>query len=249
MNILVNGSCFCRGGFYGEELGWVDIIQARTKYNIDNLSLRGAGFNYTLETTVNTLKKRKYDAVIILWPQLYRNSIKITNPENFPKKEKTSFEIIERTKRANQILQNYTKTTTIINPLDFEPNWVFNDYPTLKPKWFVEDEPWFNFLRYTDYKTVATSNLLQAYTLQQYLKSLDTPFLFYFGKRSRFALEYQREHQIFDESVVDLTNNFVNISRSVKSWNRRLWKSGIEGQLTFSKIVHQKLNTLLEHRI
>ena len=249
MNILVNGSCFCRGGFYGEEIGWVDIIQERTKYNIDNFSLRGAGYNYTLETTVNILKKQKYDAVIILWPQLFRQSIKISDTEKFPKKEKTSFEIIERTKRANKILHSHVKSIKLIDTTLFEKNWVFNDYPTSKPKWLLEDEPWFNFLRYTDYRTLSISNLLQVYTLQQYLKSLDMPFLFYFGKRSRFALEYQREHQIFDESVVDLTNNFVNISRSVKSWNRRLWKSGIEGQLTFSKIVHQKLNTLLEHRI
>jgi hypothetical protein len=249
MNILVNGSCFCRGGFFGEEIGWVDIIQERLKCNIDNFSLRGAGYNYVSETTVNILKKQKYDAVVILWPQLYRVSVKTSNLETFPKKEKTSYSVINQTERATKIANVHSKSVNIIDPKMFEEDWVFNNYPTLKPKWLVSDEPWFDFLKYTDYKTVATSNLLQAYTLQQYLKSLDMPFLFYFGKRSRFALEYQREHQIFDESAVDLTNNFVNTSRSVKSWNRRLWKSGLQGQLTFSKIVYEILNPLLEHRI
>ena len=202
-----------------------------------------------LETTVDILKKQKYDAVVILWPQLFKSSIKIADPEKFPKKEKTSDSVINQTERATKIANVHSKSVNIIDPTMFEGNWVFNDYPTLKPKWLASDEPWFDFLKYTDYKTVATSNLLQAYTLQQYLKSLDMPFLFYFGKRSRFSLEYQREHQIFDESTVDLTNNFVNISRSVKSWNRRLWKSGLQGQLTFSKIVYERLSKLLEHRI
>jgi hypothetical protein len=240
MNILVNGSCFNRGGLHGEEPGWVDLLD-KSKYNVDNFSLRGAGCVYTLETTVNILTKKKYDAVIIVWPQLYKTDIKTSNVQTFPNIQKTSYYISRQTELASSLL-NFSN----VDHTKFEQNWVFNNYPKLDD---ILYEEWFDFLKHTDYKTMVTSNLLKVYILQQFLKSLNIPFLFYFGKRSVYALKYQREHQLFDESVVDLYNTFINTSKSVKSWNKFYWKSRFLGHETFSKIVQKRLDELLKHRI
>lgn len=241
MNILVNGSCFNRGGLHGEHPGWVDLFQECSGHDVDNFSLRGAGYTYTLETTINILSRKRYDAVIIVWPQLYKTDIRISNSENFPLKEKTSDYVSKQTERASNIagIKN-------VDHRKFEKNWVFNNTATLHSEPHPE---WFKFLNHIDYKTMAESNLLKVYILQQFLKSLNIPFLFYFGKRSILALNYQKENQLFDESVVDMKNNFVNVCRNFKSFDRKNWRAGFRGHEAFSKIVQPRLDELLEHRI
>lgn len=240
MKVLVNGSCFNRGGIHGEEPGWVDLLSDQTAFEIDNYSMRSAGIDYTVESTVAILTKQKYDAVIIVWPQIYKVDLKTVDPMNFPDHERTSYYISRQIERASLI----NPTRQHIDHLQFDQHWVFNQYPSIRTKNIIDT--WYSFLLYTDHKQVFTENLLKIYMLQQHLKSLDIPFLFYFGKYSSFAAAYQKQNKLFDERYVDLQYSFMGVAKKTKAWNKKLWKSGIKGHQMFSKIVQYRLTNLLK---
>ena len=96
MKILTNGACSVLGDVGG---AWPDVLAYYHGHEVTNIALRGSGFDYVLQSTIDAVSKNKYDLVLVMWPEWDRVDVQLNNIqpyENFYHLSKNQIELADR---------------------------------------------------------------------------------------------------------------------------------------------------------
>lgn len=207
MNILVNGSSISRG-----PEAWPYRLQELTGCNIVNLALSGSGWTYVFESTVTELSHRKYDQVLIMWPESGRIDLRVKDPSKFKDSINTS---------AHQVKQN-SWPGKIVGPIDdqdcVQQDWIFS-YGTRtegRPLEGSVDRLLEPIYRATDHALILESELIQLIGLQGILKSQKIPYMFMFWQPFKRFDRFNHYYNMIDWNNVYTDDYLQSIVRRHK---------------------------------
>lgn len=171
MNILVNGSSISRG-----PEAWPYRLQELTGCDIVNLAVAGSGYTYVFETTVTEISLRKYDRVLVMWPESGRVDLRVKDINNFKDSTLTS---------AHQVTLN-TWPGKIIGQIDdqdcVQKDWIFGRSRTVTGQ--LESSSVGRLLepiyRATEHAHILEAELIKIIALQGILKEQNLPYTFMF---------------------------------------------------------------------
>lgn len=206
MKILVNGPSPARGPG-----SWPYVMAQHYQADLVNLSQAGAGNIYIADSTISELSQRKYDFVAIMWADLRRFDIKVSNIDVFN-------DTIYTAKHQKSMNDWPDKIVTPINDQDYvDDKWVFGCgyLNTTDPSIVSLFE---SYYKHTDTKSQYFTSYCRMLSLQGFLKSINQPYMFV-GTRKLAPLAsmmhlYQQldfDHVINDRSVFDF-------ARELNSW-------------------------------
>lgn len=195
MNILVNGSSISRG-----PEAWPYRFQELTGCSIVNLAVAGSGYTYVFETTVTEISQRKYDHVLVMWPESGRIDLRVKDVTRFKDSTLTS---------AHQVTLNTWpgKIDGQINDQEcVQKEWIFGQSRTVTGQ--LESSTVGRLLepiyRETDHAHILESELIKIIALQAILKEQNIPYTFMFWQPVK---RFDRFKHYYD--MIDWNNFYI----------------------------------------
>jgi hypothetical protein len=213
MKILINSSSLGRNLIHGG--CWADVIEDQLG-NTVNLSLPGAGVDYIFQTTVDEIYKNHYDVVIILWPNLLRQDVRVDNIErDFPSITMTSNNMMNVVTRIDKINQHLWKKTQGLTGhcCRLNNNFKNTDVDLLQKNWllsrslvdvfnphadFTNARRVFDRNRFVNVHQQKKESILKIVSLQSILKTQNIPYIFASYKPMTGFLRLQSYYNMID---------------------------------------------------
>jgi hypothetical protein len=234
MKILVNGSSISRGPG-----SWPYHLQKHLNCNLTNLALAGAGHTYIHETTVTELATRKYDLVLIMWPESGRIDFRVDDIEKFADSKNTSF------------FQSSVNIWPEKFELDAEQG--YNDQYYVQKNWIFslgylqgqQDSVATIFKpchQITRHEQIVERELIQIISLQSLLKSINQPYLFMHWQPIKRFERFEKYYSMLDWNLIYTDTCLEDIAKNNNWWDDDGNHPNASAHQVFSELIATKLN-------
>lgn len=187
MNILVNGSSITRG-----LESWPYQLQEITGCTLVNLALASSGYDYVFNSTVTEISQRRYDRVIVMWPESGRIDIRVGKPETYKDSSHTSEHQCQRNVKDG-MLDEYVQR-----------DWVFSFGPKTPGRSDLRsvDKLLQPFHQAISHPQILESELIKIISLQGILKEQGVPYTFLFWQPFKRFDRFEQYYNMIDWSNI-----------------------------------------------
>lgn len=231
MSTLVNGCSFSRG-----PISWPYAISSVDPTHLVNLALAGAGNTYIYESTVSELARQSYNTVLIMWSNVNRVDLQVSNPEYFTNSPYTS---------QHQYKQNdwHGKLIYPINDQDYvQKDWVFGCGHINQDKFLVDNKVFDSIYKHVGVNQFLQSFMIKLISLQSILKQSDTPYLFTFLDKSyeQFT-RFPDLNEMIDYDNLFIEQNLREIAQEQNSFDSDGIHPGVLANQIWADLINEKL--------
>jgi hypothetical protein len=155
-----------------------------------NLSLAGSANSLIHDTTITELSKRQYDLVIIVWPESHHDAVKV--------KDITKFAGSPNTSLHQSSMNDWPEKQIIpVNDQDYvDKNWILSNayqHHHDNVAQFFKD-----YFGAVGTSPLVESNLLKIISVQGFLKSINQPYLFLYGRSFTKFKKFDNLYRLID---------------------------------------------------